>query len=369
MKHLIPLAAAAAFLVPVASAQATYVYDLVQPSSNFSWSGTSTLGNIVGNPSNQFQLAGTVNLDLVLQPGSQPYSSGAFNGGAAAAVPDLRGRINNPLPFLPPLATIEVNGLVLSPTSPTFAVGAGGVFQADVTLTALAGTLVVTPLGGSATSTNLAGSSSNPTSANGALTLVGGSLRLNMPVSSSFPFSDPTSGASGTITVTGTVVAERQLVKSFCAGDGSGVACPCGNTAPAGSGRGCLNSTGAGALLAAAGAAVVSADTLVLNGSSMPANASALYFQGTSESGAGAGVVFGDGKRCAAGAVVRLGTKTNVAGTSSYPQGGDLSVSQRGGVPASGGTRTYQVWYRNSAAFCTPDGFNLTNGLRVTWLP
>jgi hypothetical protein len=40
----------------------------------------------------------------------------------------------------------------------------------------------------------------------------------------------------------------------------------------------------------------------------------------------------------------------------------------RGAVPA-GATRTYQVWYRNAAAFCTSDTFNLTNGLVVTWAP
>jgi len=27
------------------------------------------------------------------------------------------------------------------------------------------------------------------------------------------------------------------------------------------------------------------------------------------------------------------------------------------------------VWFRNSAAYCTASTFNLTNGLRVTWLP
>jgi hypothetical protein len=33
------------------------------------------------------------------------------------------------------------------------------------------------------------------------------------------------------------------------------------------------------------------------------------------------------------------------------------------------GTRTYQVWYRNAAAFCTASTFNLTNGWRTTWGP
>lgn len=369
MQKLLSIAASVALCAVAASAQTTFVYDLVQSSSNFTWSGTSTLGNIVGNPSNAFQLAGTTNLDLVLQSGAQPYASGAFSGGAAAAVPDLHGRINNPLPFLPPLATIDVVGLVLSPTSPSFTVGAGGAFTGSVTMTALAGTLTVTPLGSAPTNTPLAGSSSAPGAMAGTLTLSGGALRLNAPVNSTFAFSDPTSGASGTITVIGTVVGQYPLVRSFCAGDGSGLACPCGNTAPANSGRGCLNSTGVGALLATTGSPVVSADSLVLAASGMPASTSVLYFQGTSEAGAGAGVVFGDGKRCAAGSVVRLGTKTNVGGASSYPVAGDPAISVRGLVPAAGASRTYQAWYRNVAAFCTVDGFNLTNGVRVTWIP
>jgi hypothetical protein len=33
------------------------------------------------------------------------------------------------------------------------------------------------------------------------------------------------------------------------------------------------------------------------------------------------------------------------------------------------GERIYQAWYRNTASFCAPEGFNLTNGLRVLWTP
>ncbi len=368
MLKILVIAAFAAVCAAPAPAQ-SFVFQIAQPSSNFTWSGTTTLGNIVGNPSNMFQFAGTMTLDLGLQSGAQPFATGAFNGGVAAAVPDLHGKINNVFPFLPPLATIDVTGLVLSPSSPVFVVGSGGTFAGSVTLTALAGTLVVAPLGSTPTNTPLAGSSSAPSPVNGTLTLIGTALHLNAPVNSSFAFSDPGSGASGTITVVGTIVADYALVRSFCAGDGSGIACPCGNTAPAGSGRGCLNSTGVGALLAATGSPAVAADTLVLNGSGMPSNASVLYFQGTSESGAGSGTVFGDGKRCAGGSVIRLGTKTNSAGSSSYPALGDTSVSVRGAVSAAGATRTYQAWYRNAVSFCTPDGFNLTNGLSVTWVP
>ena len=96
-------------------------------------------------------------------------------------------------------------------------------------------------------------------------------------------------------------------------------------------------------------------------------NASALYFQGTSRVNAGAGSVFGDGLRCVGGAVVRLGTKLNSGGASTFPSAGDPSVSVRGGVTAPGCVRYYQVWYRNAATFCTASTFNLTNGLRIAW--
>jgi hypothetical protein len=45
------------------------------------------------------------------------------------------------------------------------------------------------------------------------------------------------------------------------------------------------------------------------------------------------------------------------------------SRSLRGGVPAGGGSRGYQVWYRNAASYCTAATFNLTNGVFVTFAP
>jgi hypothetical protein len=48
---------------------------------------------------------------------------------------------------------------------------------------------------------------------------------------------------------------------------------------------------------------------------------------------------------------------------------GDPPLSVTGLVPPAGGTRVAQVWYRNSATFCTPATFNLTNGVEVTWAP
>ncbi len=150
----------------------------------------------------------------------------------------------------------------------------------------------------------------------------------------------------------------------FCSGDGMGTACPCGNNGLDGSG--CANSQFAGgSSLAAIGTASIAADTLVLKATDTP-QTSVLFFQGTTQQSGGAGIVFGDGKRCAGGTLSRLGTKTAVAASAQYPEGGDPSVSVRGHVSVPG-TRAYQAWYRNAASFCTSATFNLTNGYEIAW--
>jgi hypothetical protein len=160
-----------------------------------------------------------------------------------------------------------------------------------------------------------------------------------------------------------TVVDPAPPFTAYCFGDGTGTACPCANNGAAG--NGCASSINpAGGNIAGSGTASLAADTLVLTGTGLP-NSTALYFQGTTQIAS----AFGDGLRCAGGSVIRLGTKTNAAGTSASPAAGDQSVSVRGAVTTAGSVRNYQVWYRNAAAFCTPSTFNLTNGLSVTWQP
>jgi len=152
----------------------------------------------------------------------------------------------------------------------------------------------------------------------------------------------------------------------FCSGDGSGTACPCANSG--GPGRGCAHSQNPfGARLRAFGAASVSADTLTISGDGLPASTSALFFQG--DAAAGAGTVFGDGLRCATGTIVRLGSRTALGGAVAFGAGiaGDPSVSAAGLVPPGGGSRTYQIWFRNAAAFCSSATFNTTNGVSIVW--
>ncbi len=150
-----------------------------------------------------------------------------------------------------------------------------------------------------------------------------------------------------------------------CAGDGSGTACPCGNSSAPGAGAGCVNSTGNAGTLRARGLASLTQDTLVLEGAGMT-NGFALYFQGTQRIAGGAGIGFGDGLRCAGGNTVRLEIVPNSAGSSHYPRAGDPPVATKGLVTAPG-TRVYQIWFRDAANFCTTSTFNLTNAVEIVW--
>jgi hypothetical protein len=70
-------------------------------------------------------------------------------------------------------------------------------------------------------------------------------------------------------------------------------------------------------------------------------------------------VVFGDGLRCiAAAGLVRINATLAAGGVS-------LNPAMHG---AGAGTFHYQVWVRNQPAmFCTPEAFNLSNGVSITW--
>ncbi|MBK7874183.1 MAG: hypothetical protein IPJ77_00245 [Planctomycetes bacterium] len=152
---------------------------------------------------------------------------------------------------------------------------------------------------------------------------------------------------------------------NFCAGDGSGVPCPCANDGFLG--HGCANSVFPdGATLAASGVASVALDTVALAANSMTGG-TCVFFQGSASM---APVAVDDGLGCVTGSVVRLGTKAVASNASSFPQAGDPLVSVRGAIPAAGATRHYQCFYRNAvAAFCPPATSNRTNGVTIVWVP
>jgi hypothetical protein len=146
-----------------------------------------------------------------------------------------------------------------------------------------------------------------------------------------------------------------------CAGDGSGTACPCAN--PGAAGHGCENSTGEGALLEAEGTVRVAADDLAFSAEGMPANASALLFQGSGLLQA-AGIPFKDGIKCAGGLTRRFGVNsTGAFGAAAW--GPTLAVH---GQWSAGQTRYFQVWFRDPSGPCNHYS-NTTNALRVTFTP
>lgn len=174
-------------------------------------------------------------------------------------------------------------------------------------------------------------------------------------------------GAHKYASSTGRVVAfeiEDECVRPFCFGDGSGTACPCSNDSAPGSLSGCLNSFAQAGRLTASGTASLTADTLTFQATGLP-DSTALLFQG--DTSIESGSVFGDGLRCANGNVVRLERAPAVGGVFTWPLAAEGPVSLEGGVTLPGSLRSYQVWYRNSADYCTSSTYNLTNGLEVTW--
>jgi hypothetical protein len=146
-----------------------------------------------------------------------------------------------------------------------------------------------------------------------------------------------------------------------------GSACPCANFGLPG--NGCEHSFGlGGGNLSGSGNPIVSADSLGLTASNLPPVTTILFFQAPAQNLFGA--VFGDGLLCTAGAVIRLGARITAGGTASWGAPfGTLPISVGGAVPAVGGTRYYQGWYRNNAPYCTPARFNMTNGYAVVWVP
>jgi hypothetical protein len=162
-------------------------------------------------------------------------------------------------------------------------------------------------------------------------------------------------------------------LETVCVGDGSLAPCPCGNEG--GRQRGCAHSgSPAGARLAAAGSARLSADDLELTSSGERRTALSIFLQGDREI---APVPFGDGLLCLGGHRLRLYVRAATGGTAVAPLAGEPRIAARSAalgdpIPPDG-TRWYQVAYRDPvAAFCPdPPGssFNASNGLRILWGP
>jgi|RhiMethySRZTD1v2_1073278.scaffolds.fasta_scaffold253569_2 hypothetical protein len=153
-----------------------------------------------------------------------------------------------------------------------------------------------------------------------------------------------------------------------CFGDGSGTKCPANN--PGLPGRGCQNSTGSGGgLLQAYEVDYPVKHSVALYGSGMPVGTMAIFFQSTGTPRAHMGIAFGDGLLCLKGTQIRLAAKKSVDGAAVFPELRELSLIKAGQIQAPGGTRYYQILYRDFSTSGTPTsgGFNLTNGYKIDW--
>jgi hypothetical protein len=196
-------------LAPLAGAQVSFSFRTNDSASDFAWAGTSNYGNVIGNPSSAFELHGSVGLD-VASSGVDPIAGAQFvHGPTVHIVPDLQGQIPNILPFLPPLATISVVDTYIEFSSAAFSVQPNGSFTTAVTLRITEGTMHIVQLVGPPASLDLTGFLSDPDVHTGSLTQVGTTMHLALPITTTFPFDfSSQGGATGTIDITGTLVAD-----------------------------------------------------------------------------------------------------------------------------------------------------------------
>ncbi len=156
------------------------------------------------------------------------------------------------------------------------------------------------------------------------------------------------------------------LPRVYCAGDGSGTTCPCGNVGAADAGCGNAQDS-AGGSLSALGIASLGHDTLVLEAARVPDGAG-FFLQGNGAAASGAATSFGDGLLCLSGVITRLRLEPIVGQAASLPSAGAPTRLHTLAPVHLGGTYSYQMWYRDSApSYCSPALFNLTNAVTVTW--
>ena len=154
---------------------------------------------------------------------------------------------------------------------------------------------------------------------------------------------------------------------SYCAGDGFGAtACPCNQFGELGAG--CLNATGTGARLSAAGLASISNDSFQLAVHGAPANKPGVILRGSTQPNAGNGFPIGNGLLCIGGNTARSQVQlSSPVGTLVF---GQFQGQGFGGTSLGTGVSTnYQLWYRDPLNTCTTSKFNTSNGWSTIWLP
>jgi hypothetical protein len=360
MKLPQPLTRTAAVLALAATAWSqAYHGDIDAPSSVITFSGSTNFGPIVGTP-DTFQLDGTLGFDIQLDCAGMT-AAGELEGGDAITIPaTLSGHIPNPIPIFPPLASLTVNNLHASASSPVFAVAPDGTFTALVTLTVLSGSVDYVPLIGAPGTLDIAGLGSDPGSSAGMLTVGASSVQMALALDLLIPIDDPDAGLTGSIHFTGTIHAAAPRVATFCdASDGALASCPC---APGDPDTGCELPQGTGGVgLTVLAQRSAPANSATLQGCGFPVMGTPTALVIRAGALEPAPVVFGDGLRCIGVPLVRLAPAFATNGVSQHVVGH--------GTAAGAGQFHYQLWLRSTPqTFCDPAAaFTLSNGISLSW--
>ncbi|MFT7668010.1 MAG: hypothetical protein ACI8X5_000696 [Planctomycetota bacterium] len=343
MRHSLIAAVACSLAALSTSVEAqTFQFAVDQSNTNYTWSGTTSVGNLIGNPSNTFQLSGTV--DLLLGTGGNPVGDGQWTGADMLVTPDLSGVIPNPIPGFPALATIDVAGMRFSITSDPFTVDNAGNFTTMTTLEVTAGTLTVTPLVGASTQTDLTGTFGPPAATSGTLIRSGSMITMVSPMVTAFDFTDPASKISATIDLVGTITAIYTCL-------------PAANYCPLSP-----NSASPGSVISTTGSTFISDNAFGLSAAGAPGSKPGIFFVGPNQ----VSLPLGDGTRCVGGAIKRLGILiSSPAGV--FTQGLDMNNLPGGAAIDPGVSTNFQCWFRDTAAGGA--GFNLSNATEVIFCP
>lgn len=194
-----------------------HVIDLNTSQSSFTFGGTVIAAGlsrpIQGNPAN-FNVSGSASMDLTVVNAAITAGSFLDGNGTEITVPTLNARVPNILPFLPPLATMQITGvrMVVRSVDPAtgaptpFPIAANGNFTCYVSSEILSGTVVVTGLFNQTIA--LAGTISTPQAVNGIVAPGSNGLVVQVPLSTTTTFTDPASGTTATLNLNGNLVGE-----------------------------------------------------------------------------------------------------------------------------------------------------------------
>jgi len=330
-------------------AQAPLPFTIDQPLSAYNWSGSTSLGPLQGNPSTSFNLTGSQVVLLDGNAGQAITTGEILSGGVATVVPDLSARIANPVPFLPPLATITITNLAFELVTAPFPIAANGAFATLADVTIVSGMVNVVPLIGAPSQSDLTGNQSLGQVFSGTLVQAGTTITGTSSQNTQFMFTDPASGINATITIVGTLVARHTCV------------------APATYCTAASNSAGGPASIAAQGSVRVQDQALDLVTGALPQQSLGYYiFSATQAFTPGFGG--GQGNLCLGGTIFRLSNYVRNSGTT-----GTVTLAlPYGGLPPgatfeSGEAWNFQYWFRDSVGGAATS--NTSNGVRVVFCP